>query len=116
MKVDLLLIHNEPPCRKCLQTEKLLREIVAADPDLAQLRVLASDAPEALDFGAVLSPMIAINGKVLCAGIIPARAGIEKILAAELQINTLRVGTESSSHFDESVGWSDARHEEGADP
>ena len=79
-----LLIRSEPPCRKCRATEAVLRELAEARAGRVVLRVIRRDEPEAHPYGAVLTPMVVVNEKVLCAGMVPVKSGMEKVLEAEL--------------------------------
>jgi len=81
--IELVLIHNEPECRKCRKVRALLEEIVEAHSGEVVLRCVGPDSPEARQAGAVLTPMVLINGKVACAGVVPTRAGIETLLERE---------------------------------
>lgn len=83
-RVTLLLIRSDPPCRKCRAAEALLRELQEAWPGRAAVRVIRRDEPEAEAYGAVLTPMVVMNGKVVCAGMVPVRRGLEKLLKREL--------------------------------
>lgn len=81
--MELLLIRAEPPCRKCHKTEAVLREVAAASPEPLDVRCLAADDPEAARFGAVMTPMVILNGKVVCAGIVPRARGLSKLIENE---------------------------------
>lgn len=83
---ELLMIRSEPPCSRCRQTEALLRDLAAAPPAQGRVsvRVIRNDDPEAAQYGAVLTPMTLLNGKLVCAGMVPRKAGLERLLAAEL--------------------------------
>ncbi len=81
---EALLIRSDPPCRKCRRTKVVLEEIAAAHAGLVSLREITMDDPEAEEYGAVLTPMVVLNGKIICAGLAPVKAGLEKLLAAAL--------------------------------
>ena len=82
--VKFLMIRSEPPCRKCRATEVVLRELAEARAGQVSVRVIRRDEPEAQPYGAVLTPMVVINGKVLCAGMVPVKSGLQKLLEREL--------------------------------
>jgi hypothetical protein len=62
----------------------MLQELAAARPSEVSMRSIRNDSPEAVQYGAVLAPMVLINGKVVCAGMAPVKAGLEKLVEMEL--------------------------------
>jgi hypothetical protein len=48
------------------------------------VRVITSREPEAARYGAVLTPMVVLNGKIVCAGIVPTASGLAKLIRAEV--------------------------------
>lgn len=83
--VAIELIHNEPSCRKCRETEAVLEAVVRERPGQATLRVMTLREAQAAGRGVVLPPTVLINGKVLCAGIVPRREGVLRIVDRELE-------------------------------
>jgi len=77
---ELLLIRSDPACRKCHRAEAALREVAAASVGVT-VRCLTSADPEAMRYGAVLTPMVLLNGKVVAAGMVPTVKGLLKLLA-----------------------------------
>jgi len=82
---ELLLIRTEPPCSRCRKAEVVLREVVSSHPGVATLRVIRSDEPEAQKYGPILTPVVLLNGKLICAGMAPLKSGLEKLVEAELK-------------------------------
>lgn len=82
--VEIVLIRNEPPCRKCHKTDALLKAVATDFPGRVTVRVITADSPAAAEYGAVMTPMVILNDKVVCAGIVPMRSGLERLVAAEL--------------------------------
>jgi len=82
--VEIVLIRNEPPCRKCHKADALLKDVAAAFSGRVSVHVITSDSPAAAEYGAVMTPMVILNDKVVCAGIVPMRSGLERLIAAEL--------------------------------
>ena len=78
--VELLLVHKDPPCRKCRKAERVLQELVAKHPADVALRSITPKDPEAARFGAVVTPMILMDGKLVTAGRVPRLAGLETLL------------------------------------
>ena len=78
--VELLLIHNEPPCRKCRKAESVLQELAASHPAEVTFRSMASKHPEAARYGAIVTPMVLMDGKLVTAGRVPRLAGLEILL------------------------------------
>ena len=83
-RVELLLIHNEPPCRKCRKAEAVLDDVATTYPGRVAFRSIAVTAPEAASYGPVLPPMILLNGKVVAAGLVPRAAGVRQLVDREL--------------------------------
>ena len=83
--VELLLIRNEPSCRKCHQVEAALREVAATRPDEVSVRVVAADDPAAQRYGALLVPTVLLNGKRVCAGVVPRTSVLVELVEAALQ-------------------------------
>lgn len=80
----ILLIKSPTSCRKCRDTEAVLRQAAVAWPGRIVLRSIDSRTPEADAYGAVLPPMVIVDGTVLCAGIVPSPAGLQRLLSALL--------------------------------
>ena len=78
--VEVLLIHKDPPCRKCRKAERVLQELVTKHPSDVTLRGITSKDPEATGFGAIVTPMILMGGKLVTAGRVPRLAGLETLL------------------------------------
>jgi hypothetical protein len=83
-RVELLLIRSEPPCRRCHQAEVVLREIAVTGAGEVTVRVIVNTDDEASRYGAVVTPMTIVNGKIACAGLAPVRSGIERLVQAAL--------------------------------
>jgi len=77
---EFLLIRGDPPCRKCRATEALLEDLAAELPGRVTYRVIRRDDPEATAYGAVLTPMLVLDGKVVCAGMVPVKKGLVRLL------------------------------------
>lgn len=82
--VELLLIRSEPPCRRCQDTVAVLQAVAEALPGRVTVRVVSTEDAECARYGAVLTPMVVVNGKIACAGTVPVRSGLERLVAAEL--------------------------------
>jgi predicted thioredoxin/glutaredoxin len=75
----LTLIHNEPPCKRCLQTQDVLDQVAAEIPDV-DIESITVEEARAAGVGVVLTPTVLIDGQVLCAGIVPLKSGLLKLL------------------------------------
>jgi hypothetical protein len=80
-----VLIRNDPPCRKCRETEAALESVVRDCGGTAEMVMLTVAEAQAAGYGVVLTPTVLVNGKVLCAGIVPRAAGVARVVAAEAQ-------------------------------
>ncbi len=83
--VRLTLIRSDPPCRKCRETKAALETVVQDRGNPVELVVLTVAEAEEAGYGVVLTPTVLVNGKVLCAGIVPRAAGVARLVAAESQ-------------------------------
>ncbi len=82
--VEIILIHNTPACSACRKTEQVIRDILPCYPGKIRFKTISSDAPEARAFGAVVTPMVVINGNVVSACMIPTPEGLRKLIDGEL--------------------------------
>jgi len=73
--MQLTLIHNEPSCRKCRKTKSILDEVAAECPGCT-VRSLSADHAQEAGLSVVLTPTVMLDDQVLCAGIVPSKAGI----------------------------------------
>ena len=80
MAHELLLIRNDPPCKKCHQAEAVLREAADAVEFDVEVRCIVADCQEAWDYGALLTPMVLLDGKSVGAGMVPRKGGLVKLL------------------------------------
>ncbi len=78
--MQFTLIHNEPSCRKCRETQAVLEAVVAACPDACTVRYLTVAEAQAEGLGVVLTPTVLVDGQVLCAGIVPRQAGLLRLV------------------------------------
>jgi len=77
---ELLIIRNDPPCKKCHQVERVLREAADAVGFPVDLRCISARTDEARSYGAVLTPMVLLDGKSVSAGMVPRKGGLIKLL------------------------------------
>jgi hypothetical protein len=84
MPVRLELIRNEPSCRKCRETEAVLATVQQKRHGHVSLCVFTPSEAQAAGHGVVLTPTVLLNGKVLCAGIVPRRDGVLRLVDHEL--------------------------------
>lgn len=77
--MQFTLIHNEPSCRKCRDTQAILDE-VAAETGACTVRSLTVAEAIEQGFGAVLTPTVLLDDQVLCAGLVPSKAGLLRLV------------------------------------
>ena len=82
--VEVVLIHQHPPCKKCLQVKAVIEEAMAEATRDVSFREIFTGTPEAAAFGAVFSPMVLVAGAVVSAGFVPAKAGLVKLMDGEV--------------------------------
>jgi len=80
MAHELLLIRNDPPCKKCHQVEDVLRETANAVGFPVDVRCIGVRTDEARSYGALLTPMVLLDGKSVSAGMVPRKNGLIKLL------------------------------------
>ena len=78
--VRITLIHNEPSCRKCRETKAILDAVVAESAGCCVLDTLTLAEAYEAGLGAVLTPTVLLDGRVLCAGIVPRKDGVLRVL------------------------------------
>lgn len=83
--VRVTLIRNDPPCRKCREAEAALAVVAREAGAGVEIVMLTVAEAQAAGYGVVLTPTVLVNGKVLCAGIVPRAAGVARIVASERQ-------------------------------
>lgn len=83
--VRLLLIRNDPPCRKCRETEAVLEAVARECGTAVELAGMTVAEAQAAGYGVILTPTVLVNGNVLCAGIVPRAAGVARVVAAQRQ-------------------------------
>jgi hypothetical protein len=77
--IQLTLIHNEPSCNKCRKTKAILDEVAAECPGCIVRSLPATRAHE-VGLSVVLPPTVLLDGHVLCAGIVPRKAGLLRLV------------------------------------
>lgn len=64
-----------PGCARCAETEKLVKEVVAAKGTEASVRKI-SDLKEMMAAGIMSTPAVMVDGVVKCTGRVPAREDV----------------------------------------
>ena len=78
--LEVILLHRDPPCKKCLKTKAVLEEAIREATRPVDFKEIFTGTPEAAQYGAVFSPMVLIGGKVASAGFVPLKAGLIKLI------------------------------------
>ena len=78
--LELLLIHAGKPCPTCVRTRQTLAEVVARSTRAVTVREITTDDPEAGRYGAVITPMVVLSGRVLSAGMAPLAGNLLRII------------------------------------
>lgn len=82
--VEIVILHNDPPCTKCVKTKSVVESACSAVDGDVTVREVVTGTDEAAQYGVVAPPMVLVNGKVASAGFTPMKAGLIKLLKAEL--------------------------------
>ena len=83
---DIVVIGVEPPCPKCRKTLENVKKAVREAGLEARVEVTKLDmnAPEVIKkYGLVISPSLAVKGKLVIAGRVPSKDEVAKILEKE---------------------------------
>jgi len=80
MAHELLLVRNDPPCKKCHQVEDVLHEVSDAVDFHVEVRCIIAESEEARCYGVLLTPMVLLDGKRASAGVVPGKGGLIKLL------------------------------------
>jgi small redox-active disulfide protein 2 len=71
MKIKVL----GPGCKKCHETEKLVRDAVSEAGSDATVEYV-TDIAEIAKHGVFVTPAVVVDGKVMCAGKVPSKADV----------------------------------------
>ena len=82
--VQIVVLHATPPCPKCVETEKLAREVAAGYGEGVVVRALTSDDPEADKYGVLLTPTVLVNDLVVAVGVVPRKERLAQAIEEEL--------------------------------
>jgi small redox-active disulfide protein 2 len=74
------VIGSDPPCHRCRVTEKIVREAALELGFDADVSHLSADSPEASRYGMIITPAIAIDGKLALSGKVPSKGEVKRIL------------------------------------
>ena len=66
-------------CAKCKKTEEIVRKTVAANKVKAEIEKI-EDIKEIMKFKVMMTPAVAVDGKVVIAGKVPSEQDVKKIL------------------------------------
>lgn len=82
------VIGVEPPCPKCRKTLEVVKEAVRELGLEGEVKVVKLDisSPEVLSkYGLVISPCVAIDGKLVVSGRVPSKGEVARILEQEIR-------------------------------
>jgi hypothetical protein len=82
--IEVKVFGAEPPCVKCNQAEQEARKAAARFPGQVSVEKLWALSPEGVQFGFVMTPAVAVNGKVISQGRVPQESELERIFQSEL--------------------------------
>ncbi len=68
MKLIVTVIKSKSKCMGCIETERVVSEVVADYPDKVELNVVTDGTPEAKPFGIVTTPVVALGKKIYVMG------------------------------------------------
>ncbi|MBN2754312.1 MAG: TM0996/MTH895 family glutaredoxin-like protein [Candidatus Goldbacteria bacterium] len=66
-------------CPKCIKTEEVVRKVVADNKIDAEV-IKVKDISEIMKYNVMMTPAVAVDGKVVIAGKVPTEAEIKKAL------------------------------------
>lgn len=74
------VIGSDPPCHRCRVTEKIVREAVREIGLDAGVAHLSADSDEASGYGMLITPAIAIDGRLALSGRVPTKGEVKRVL------------------------------------
>jgi len=83
-QVQITVLHAATPCPKCVETEKVVREVAAEYGERVAVRVLSMEDPEADKYGVLLTPTVLVNDLVVAVGVVPKKERLAQVVAEEL--------------------------------
>ena len=81
--VELVLLHRDPPCKKCLKVKETVEEAAAESGVPTVFREIFVGTPEAAPYGVVVSPTVLVNGKAASAGFAPLKSSLVTAIRRE---------------------------------
>lgn len=79
-KHEIKVIGSDPPCHRCKVMEKIVREAAQEIGFAAEVTHLSANSQEAFDYGMIITPAIAIDGKLILSGKVPSKGEMKRIL------------------------------------
>lgn len=67
-------------CPKCKKTEEVIKKVIAASKVEAEV-IKVSEISEIMKYSVMMTPAVAIDGKVVMAGKVPSESDVKKMLA-----------------------------------
>jgi hypothetical protein len=68
MKLLVTVIKSKSKCSGCIETERVVSEVVAEYPQEVEYQVVTDGTPEAQPFGIVTTPVVALGKKIYVMG------------------------------------------------
>ena len=82
--IEVRVYGSEPPCAACKQAEAQARKVAARFPGQVNVEKHSALSPEALALQLLMTPAVAVNGKVVSQGRVPKEDELERIFRQEL--------------------------------
>ncbi|MCR4420063.1 MAG: thioredoxin family protein [Clostridia bacterium] len=82
--VTIKIIGPTPPCSKCKEVEKRAKKVAQKYEGKIEVLKLDAVSPEGRKYGALITPAVLINDKVLSSGKVLSEADIERAVKKEL--------------------------------
>ena len=82
--IEVRVYGSEPPCVTCKKAEEQARKVAARFPGQVTVEKHSALSPEALALQLLMTPAVAVNGKVVSQGRVPKEDELERIFRQEL--------------------------------
>lgn len=82
--ITIKVFGPNPPCAKCLETEKRARKVAENYPGEVEVIKLDAFSEEGAKYGVMITPTVVVNDKILATGRVVTEVELEKVIKKEL--------------------------------
>jgi len=82
--ITIKVFGPNPPCAKCMETEKRARKVAENYPGEVEVVKLDALSDEGAKYGVMITPTLVVNDKIVATGRVITEAELDKIIKKEL--------------------------------